>query len=388
MAIASRRLPLSMRISTRVRIIVFGLLLSIVILNWLWPLPLPVAVKLLVAVSVIVASQYQFWSRLSSGSIFAPEFPKPLIILFNWAVGTILFLTLFQLAVDLGALLVALITWQPVRICTEARVAVAGLAGLLAAIGVANALRVPPVRDVTVTIRGLSPLFDGYRLLQLSDLHITRLFSARWAARVVARANAAAADLIVVTGDFIDGSVDMRRADVAPLADLRAPDGVLAAPGNHEYFFDYAAWMRHLSALGFDVLENQHRVITRGMAHLVIAGVTDRSARGHSQVGPDLEAALTDCPAHAPVVLLDHQPGDARTAAARGVALQLSGHTHGGMIRGLDMLVARGNNGFVSGRYQVGGMTLYVSNGTGLWPGFALRLGVPAEITRFHLRAG
>lgn len=388
MAIASRRLPLSMRISTRVRIIVFGLLLSIVILNWLWPLPLPVAVKLLVAVSVIVASQYQFWSRLSSGSIFAPEFPKPLIILFNWAVGTILFLTLFQLAVDLGALLVALITWQPVRICTEARVAVAGLAGLLAAIGVTNALRVPPVRDVTVTIRGLSPLFDGYRLLQLSDLHITRLFSAKWAARVVTRANAAAADLIVVTGDFIDGSVEMRRADVAPLADLRAPDGVLAAPGNHEYFFDYAAWMRHLSALGFDVLENQHRVITRGMAHLVIAGVTDRSARGHSQVGPDLEAALMDCPARAPVVLLDHQPGDARTAAARGVALQLSGHTHGGMIRGLDMLVARGNNGFVSGRYQVGGMTLYVSNGTGLWPGFALRLGVPAEITRFHLRAG
>lgn len=370
------------------RIIVFGLLLSIVILNWLWPLPLPVAVKLLVAVSVIVASQFQFWSRLSSGSMFAPEFPKPLIILFNWAVGTILFLTLFQLALDLGALVVALIAWQPVHIGTEARITVGGLAGLLAAIGVTNALRVPKVRDVTVTIRGLSPLFDGYRLLQLSDLHITRLFSAGWAGRVVARANAADADLIVVTGDFIDGSVDMRRADIAPLSELSAPDGVLAAPGNHEYFFDYTAWIRHLSALGFDVLENQHRIITRGTAHLVIAGVTDRSARGHGQMGPDLDAALADCPAHAPVVLLDHQPGDARAAAARGVALQLSGHTHGGMIRGLDRLVARGNNGFASGRYQVGGMTLYVSNGTGLWPGFALRLGVPAEITRFHLRAG
>ncbi|QQX92560.1 metallophosphoesterase (plasmid) [Gluconobacter sphaericus] len=374
--------------SILVRIIVFGLLLSIVILNWLWPLPLPVVVKLLVAVFVIVASQYQFWSRLSSGSVFAPEFPKPLIILFNWAVGTILFLTLFQLALDLGALVVALVTWQPVRIATEARIAVGGLAGLLAAIGVTNALRVPPVRDVTVTIRGLSPLFDGYRLLQLSDLHITRLFSAGWAAHVVARANAADANLIVVTGDFIDGSVNMRRADIAPLAELHAPDGVLAAPGNHEYFFDYAAWMCHLSALGFDMLENRHRVITRGTAQLVIAGVTDRSARGHGQLGPDLDAALEDCPAHAPVVLLDHQPGDARSAAARGVALQLSGHTHGGMIRGLDRLVARGNNGFVSGRYQVGGMTLYVSNGTGLWPGFALRLGVPAEITRFHLRAG
>ncbi|WP_317215899.1 metallophosphoesterase [Gluconobacter sp. GP1] len=370
------------------RIIVFGLLLSIVILNWLWPLPLPVAVKLLVAVSVIVASQFQFWSRLSSGSMFAPEFPKPLIILFNWAVGTILFLTLFQLALDLGALVVALIAWQPVHIGTEARITVGGLAGLLAAIGVTNALRVPKVRDVTVTIRGLSPLFDGYRLLQLSDLHITRLFSAGWAGRVVARANAADADLIVVTGDFIDGSVEMRRADIAPLAGLHAPDGVLAAPGNHEYFFDYGAWMRHLSALGFDMLENRHKVIRRDTAHLVIAGVTDRSARGHGQVGPDLDAALADCPAHAPVVLLDHQPGDARIAAARGVALQLSGHTHGGMILGLKRLVARGNNGFVSGRYQVGGMTLYVSNGTGLWPGFALRLGVPAEITRFHLRAG
>ncbi|NVN09564.1 metallophosphoesterase [Nguyenibacter vanlangensis] len=370
------------------RVIIFGLLLSIVILNWLWPLPLPLAVKVLVAVCVIVASQYQFWSRLSSGSVFAPEFPKPLIILFNWAVGTVLFLTLLQLALDCGVLVIALVTWQPVHIGAEARIAVGGVAALLAATGVVNALRVPPVRDEIVVIRGLSPLFDGYRLLQLSDLHITRLFSAKWAARVVARANAAGADLIVVTGDFIDGSVDMRRADIAPLARLRAPDGVLAAPGNHEYFFDYADWMRHLSALGFDVLENQHRIITRGTASLVIAGVTDRSAHRHGHTVPDLDAALDGSPRDAPVVLLDHQPGDAPAAAARGVALQLSGHTHGGMILGLDRLVARGNNGFVSGRYDVAGMTLYVSNGTGLWPGFALRLGVPSEMTRFHLRAG
>ena len=80
------------------------------------------------------------------------------------------------------------------------------------------------------------------------------------------------------------------------------------------------------------------------------------------------------------------QPRQARAAAARGVALQLSGHTHGGMIIGLDRLVARGNAGFVSGRYELGGMTLYVSNGTGLWPGFALRLGIPSEITRIILR--
>ena len=369
------------------RLVVFGLPLLVVILNWLWPLPLPLWLKMPAAVLVVVAALYHYWSRLSSGSVFAPEFPRPLVILFNWAFGAILFLTLFQVVLDFGALAVALVTWQPVYIPVDARVAVGGIAGVLAAIGVANALRVPPVRDVTVTIPGLSPVFDGYRLVQLTDMHISRLFPARWAASVVERTNAADADMIVVTGDFIDGSVAMRRADVAPLAQLHAPDGVLAIPGNHEYFFDYDDWMRHLSELGFHMLLNRHAVITREGAKLVFAGVTDRSAPGHGQVGPDLAAALAGCPADAPVVLLDHQPGDARSASELGIALQLSGHTHGGMISGLDRLVARGNNGVVSGRYDLGGMTLYVSNGTGLWPGFALRLGRPSEITRFHLRA-
>jgi len=88
-----------------------------------------------------------------------------------------------------------------------------------------------------------------------------------------------------------------------------------------------------------------------------------------------------------PVLLLDHQPKAARQSAARGVALQLSGHTHGGMILGFDRIFALANGGFVSGRYDVDGMTLYVSNGTGLWPGFALRLGRWAEMTRITLRS-
>jgi len=144
----------------------------------------------------------------------------------------------------------------------------------------------------------------------------------------------------------------------------------------------------HLSEMGIDMLENRHRIITRGTGHLVIAGVTDRAARGRGLAAPDLDAALAGRPVDAPIVLLDHQPGNARAASERGVALQLSGHTHGGMIFGFDRLVARGNGGFVSRHHDVGSMTLYVSNGTGLWPGFALRLGVPSEMTLFHLRAG
>lgn len=88
------------------------------------------------------------------------------------------------------------------------------------------------------------------------------------------------------------------------------------------------------------------------------------------------------------VILLKHRPSGAAASAAAGVGLQLSGHTHGGMIRGLDQVVRYANQGFVSGSYDVAGMTLYVSNGTGLWNGFPIRLGVPAEITEIVLRAG
>ena len=100
----------------------------------------------------------------------------------------------------------------------------------------------------------------------------------------------------------------------------------------------------------------------------------------------DLAAVLEGAPEGVTVILLDHQPSDARHAAKLGVALQLSGHTHGGLILGIDRLAARANAGYVSGRYDVDGMTLYVNNGTALWPGFALRLGRPSELTRITLR--
>ena len=367
--------------------LIFAVPALVVLVRWLLPLPLPLWAKIPAALLMLGASQYHLWSRLSSGSVFAPEFPRAIVILFNWAFGALLLLAILQLVLDRGALATALGRQEAVREPAALRYAVGAVAGMLAAIGVGNALRVPPIKDLTVPVRDLPAAFDGYRIVQLTDLHISRLFTATWAEGVVDRTNAAGADLIVVTGDFIDGSVEMRRTDVEPLRQLRAPDGVLAIPGNHEYFFDYEAWMRHLSGLGLRMLPNAHAVIDRHGAQLVVAGVTDLSAPSAGEAAPDLALALRGAPARAPVILLDHQPRRARNAAAHGVALQLSGHTHGGMLIGLDRLVARSNAGFVSGRYAVGDMTLYVSNGTGLWPGFALRLGVPSEITRITLRS-
>lgn len=352
----------------------------------MWPLTLPLRAKWLAAVLILTASQYHLWSRLSSGSVFSPEFPRPIVMLMTGAFGAILLLAILMLAMDLASLVMRLVSGRWLAIPDTFRYGLTGLAAVLAAIGVHNAVRVPPVKDITIAVRELPREFDGYRVIQLADLHISRLFPASWAQAVVARTNALEPDLIVVTGDFIDGTLAARRGDVEPLRALRARDGIYAIPGNHEYFFGYENWMRHFAGMGMRILPNAHAVLTRGQGRLVLAGVTDLSAPEVGQPGPDLAAALAHAPRDIPVILLDHQPKRAREAAAQGVMVQLSGHTHGGMIAGLDRLLAFANGGFVSGRYNVGGMTLYVNNGTALWPGFAMRLGRPSELTRITLR--
>ena len=365
--------------------LIFALPSLYVLARFVLPLPWALGGKIALAVVLLMASQYHLWSRLSSGSVFSPEFPRALVLLFNWAFGTIVLLAVMQIALDVTGLVT-----RPFRgvgaIPDGLRYAAAIAAMLLSALGVYQATRVPPLKDVEIAILGLPPQFDGYRLLQLTDLHISRLFPKDWTQALVERSNALGVDSVVVTGDLIDGSFDARRADVEPLRGLHARDGVWVIPGNHEYFFGYEAWMSHYASLGMRVLSNEHTILTRDGGSLVLAGVTDLSAPGTRHPAPDLSAALAGAPSDAPIVLLDHQPRNAAQAAARGVALQLSGHTHGGMILGLDRLVARANNGFVSGRYTVGGMTLYVNNGTALWPGFALRLGRPPELTRITLR--
>lgn len=354
--------------------------------RFIWPLQLPLWVKIVAAALVLVALQYHQWCRLSSGSVFSPEFPRPLVIAFNWGLGAILFLAVLQILLDGGLLIGAAVHGRLVAAPDALRYGMATLAAVVAAIGVRQAIRVPPLKDVEIAIAGLPRQLDGTTLLQLTDLHISRLFPAAWARAVVARANALGVDVIVITGDLVDGSIEARRADVAPLRDLRAPDGVYVVSGNHESIFGYRGWMAHYAALGLSLLDGTHVELERDGGRLSLVGVADRSVR-RRHGGPGLADAMAGSPAGVPIVLLNHQPSEARQAAALGAALQLSGHTHGGLILGVDRLAARANAGFVSGRYDVDGMTLYVDNGTALWPGFALRLGRPSELTRITLRA-
>ncbi len=210
------------------------------------------------------------------------------------------------------------------------------LASIAAATGVHQAVRIPPLKDVEVRIPGLPLQFDGYTILQLTDLHISRLFPASWARAVVERSNKLGVDLIAITGDLIDGALEARRARHRAVAGLEeAPDGVYVISGITNTCLATAHGLLYFAALGLLSLENRHIVLERNGGELVLAGITDRASRHRGHPDRDLAGGPEGAQKALLSFCVDHQPGDARNAAALGVALQLSGHTHGGLILGL-----------------------------------------------------
>lgn len=356
-----------------------------------WPLRIHAAWRVLLSALVLALALHHRIVAQFAGTMASPEIPKAAIAVLATGFTALLISAVFLLLIDaalLGARVLRCPRCLPLLRARGLRPGAAAVALLVSAYGIWQGMAVPQVRHIDVTIEGLPAQFEGYRVLQLTDIHASRLLTGEWVRQVVARSNALQPDLVVITGDLIDGSVAARANDFAPLGALRAKDGVVAITGNHEYYAQYAEWMQAFRGLGMQVLENTHTRVQRGNAVLTIAGVTDPVASRYGLPLPDLQAALAGADPQAPVILLDHRPGAAQANAARGVDLQLSGHTHGGHIIGMDQLVKRANGGYVSGRYAVQGMTLYVSNGAGLWPGFAARIGVPSEITLVTLRGG
>ncbi|WP_312319371.1 metallophosphoesterase [Stenotrophomonas sp.] len=369
---------------------VVGLLLALYLV-WrvIWPLKLSLSLRGPLGLLVIALALHHRIVARFAGTMASPELPKMVIALLATGFTALLLLAVFVIVLDVLLLAARLLRARRMAVALRTpwlRPSVAAVALLLSAYGISQGMAVPKVRHVDVAINDLPAVFEGYRVLQLTDIHASRLLTGEWVAKVVAESNAQQADLIVITGDLVDGTVAARANDVGPLGELKARDGVIAITGNHEYYAQYAQWMSAFRGLGMRVLENSHTLIHRDGAALAIAGVTDPVAARYGLPMPDLNAAMAGIEPEAPLILLDHRPTLARANAASGVALQLSGHTHGGHIVGMDQLVKRANGGFVSGRYEVDGMTLYVSNGAGLWPGFAARIGVPSEITVFTLR--
>lgn len=264
-----------------------------------------------------------------------------------------------------------------------------GLFGLAVAggvLGVVNALSAPRIHEVEARIPGLPAAFDGYRIAHITDTHVGPTLRRGWVERLVARVDSARADLVVHTGDFVDGSVDRLRPHVEPFAKLRGRDATLFVTGNHETYSDAIAWSAHARELGFQVLVNSHVVLVRGADSLVVAGVTDHhEGQAFPDRAPDAHKAFQGAPAGTRL-LLAHQPVQASAAQGLGIALQLSGHTHGGQIWPFHHLV-RLAQPVVSGFGRVGDVLVFVSNGAGYW-GPPMRLFAPPEVPILVLRRG
>ncbi len=264
-------------------------------------------------------------------------------------------------------------------------VALAALA--IGAHALRSALRPPALHRVELHLPRWPRALDGFRIVQLSDLHVGPILGRRFAESLVERVNALRPDLIAVTGDLVDGGVRKLRDEVEPFAALRAEHGVFFVTGNHDHYSGADAWVRRVGELGMRALRNERVEVRRGDAVFDLAGVDD--AHGHlmsGSGGEDLGRALAGRDPARPLILLAHDPSTFSRASRLGVDLQLSGHTHGGQIWPFGWMVRLAVR-FVAGLYERNGSRLYVSRGTGFW-GPPMRLGAPAEITEIALQSG
>jgi predicted MPP superfamily phosphohydrolase len=379
------------RLSFFARIITIGILLHVYVGIRIIPeLPVDAAVKWLCALWLVLSvllipmgmiartiQRQPLGDRLAWAGLLALGFFSSLLVL-TFARELILLIALVIDAVSPQMLDAA--RWQ-----VNSAIAVPLLALLSTAVGFINARRRARVVSIDVPIDHLPRALDGFTIVQISDIHVGPTIKRGYVDAIVDAVNRLQPDLIAVTGDVVDGSVEHLSDHTRPLSRLSARHGAYLVTGNHEYYSGADAWIAEFQRLGLHVLLNEHVVVEHDGAQAVIAGVTDYSA-GHFDPAhqSDPVAALEGAPGDVLIkVLLAHQPRTAEAAADAGFTLQLSGHTHGGQFFPWNFAV-RLQQPFVAGLSRLDNLWVYTSRGTGYW-GPPKRLGAPSEITRLRL---
>jgi len=250
-----------------------------------------------------------------------------------------------------------------------------------------EANRTPSVLRNELVVPDLPDGLDGFTIAQISDTHIGVTLGRDWAQKVVNEINGLSPDMIVHTGDMVDGSVAALSNSVQPFADLRAPHGVWFCTGNHEYYSGVMPWLTKVRELGMTPLVNEHQLVDTGRGRILMAGVTDFDA-GHilPAHASSPEAAMANAPEHDVSILLAHRPRSVFAAGKTGANIQLSGHTHGGQYFPYTLAIHLFQP-YVRGLYRHDDTQLYVNQGTGYW-GPPMRLGTVPEITLHTLRKG
>jgi len=257
---------------------------------------------------------------------------------------------------------------------------------LVTVIGYFNARRIAAVRKVEVPIAGLPFNLEGFTIAQISDIHVGPTIKRDYLEAIVDKVNALGVDMVAVTGDLVDGTVEQLHEHTAPLARLAARHGAFFVTGNHEYYSNAPAWVAEVRRLGLTVLMNQHVLLRHDGSTLLVAGVTDYSAHQFDEAErSDPHKALKGAPNVPVKLLLAHQPRSAAAAADAGFDLQLSGHTHGGQFFPWNLFVPL-QQPFTAGLNRLHQLWVYTSRGTGYW-GPPKRLLAPSEITHLTLVA-
>jgi len=258
----------------------------------------------------------------------------------------------------------------------------------LSLVGVLNAVAPPIVRNYVVESDRVPASLDGYRIVQISDIHAS-CGCRRWHTEaIVAVANGLAADLVCLTGDFVDGRPQECADYLEPLRELRARDGVFAVMGNHE-FIDRInpvdEWNAYYAKWGIPFLRASGVVLRPGLA---LGGVDDKVSKFKHEVAPDVAKAFAAATNGEFRVLMQHRPTGVEDNVARaGVDLQLSGHLHGGFMPIMGERIAADNGRRLRGLHRIGSGWLCLSAGCGPWGGFPLRFRTPTEISLVTLRS-
>ena len=295
-------------------------------------------------------------------------------------------LTVIRDAVELVLLLAGLVGLPkvPSHWFDLSAVFVLALASFITLVGLYNARKPPRVKIVDIPLKDLPAALHGFKIAQISDMHIGPTIKRPAMKYVVSTINKLDVDAVAITGDLVDGNVYELSRHVAPLAGLRSRHGTFFVTGNHEYYSGVQPWLKYLPTLGVRVLLNEHVILLHRHAPIVLAGVTDFSAASYdTSHRSDVALAVTGAPRAAVKVLLAHQPRSAAAAEAAGFDLQISGHTHGGQFLPWNFFV-RFQQPFTSGLHRVKNMLVYVSRGTGYW-GPPKRFFAASEITLLRL---
>jgi predicted MPP superfamily phosphohydrolase len=248
--------------------------------------------------------------------------------------------------------------------------------------GVGSALGMPQLKRIQIPLAKLPRSADRMRIALVADIHLGPLNGLDRTRRIVEMINGLDADLVAIVGDLVDGSVAELGSAAAPLRDLRSRLGSFFVTGNHEYYSGYQEWIDEVTRLGMRPLRNERVELSGG---LDLAGVNDVTGGGFGDAA-DVGRAMAGRDPARPVVLLAHQPIQAHDAAAHGVDLQLSGHTHGGQMVPFNLIVRAAQQPVVSGLGEVDGMPVYVTNGAGFW-GPPVRVAAPPDVTLVELHA-